>query len=319
MFFEYPKFQIENSEMSLFFCSPASQLNSSMDLMNTSELPELDDSQQTLELESTTKSDSVFTFDESEIEQHRRKSIEDIQSRPLPPLPGGSATPEEPEDEAPDADIPEPEYACVDGDLPSGIVYHQRSISDHVLSYRQRLDEEVCGITKTNRTLSFQASATELKKSNSDRSERRSGRRKTTHDSTTSTSEPQEHQRAISCSTPSITSPDDDTDERKRSTTDSIDQGFPITSASKTMIAVRVRARIDNAAPNSFASVRGRDGTKSLSTFDPKQRWVGVFCSWFFYSLMVVAKQRLSKQIQSHCFKFLLISKLPRSVPFFLS
>ena len=128
--------------------------------MNTSELPSTDSGVQKQEnqrrvnsLESfdisasddmtSPKPDDVFTFDDVEVQQFHRNSVETIQARPLPPLPPPSMDPEEPEDVAPDVEIPEPEYACVDEDGSYEAIHHQRSISDHVLGSYQRREEQV--------------------------------------------------------------------------------------------------------------------------------------------------------------------------------
>uniref|UniRef100_A0A914PLY5 Uncharacterized protein n=1 Tax=Panagrolaimus davidi TaxID=227884 RepID=A0A914PLY5_9BILA len=98
---------------------------------------------------SSSKPVNIFTFDESDvanIESKNNNILENnIQSRPLPPIPNNAdeeQIPEEPEDSAPEFEIPEPEYACVDGDVGYETIHHQRSISDHLLSYNQ-IDEKV--------------------------------------------------------------------------------------------------------------------------------------------------------------------------------
>uniref|UniRef100_A0AC35FXS2 Uncharacterized protein n=1 Tax=Panagrolaimus sp. PS1159 TaxID=55785 RepID=A0AC35FXS2_9BILA len=276
-------------ELSLFFCSPtvSNSFDMSMDLMNTSEMNndnfnDVDDyadgeegeeeeeeikndnvyvnlsgpssfshlsnseMKKTVVAPSSSKPVNIFTFetesDVANIESKNNNNIleNNIQSRPLPPIPNTAdedQIPEEPEDSAPEFEIPEPEYACVDGDIGYETIHHQRSISDHVLSYNQ-IDEKM-------KTIDF------LKKSNSDRSERRSTRKKPTQhlseqlqsseeDEHRKLSDISEHRKTYSCSTPSfLLQPsidinegggnDDEIDDgRKRSiTTDSISSPPP--------------------------------------------------------------------------------------------
>ena len=96
-------------------------------------------------------SETSVSIDEQKSEtspQEMKKSHSlDNQSRPLPPLPLN--IPAEPDDEA-----PEPIYESIDQEPSYEAVYHQRSISDHILSIRKNSDED------------------KLRKSNSDRVER---------------------------------------------------------------------------------------------------------------------------------------------------
>uniref|UniRef100_A0AC34F2E4 Uncharacterized protein n=1 Tax=Panagrolaimus sp. ES5 TaxID=591445 RepID=A0AC34F2E4_9BILA len=317
-------------ELSLFFCSPtvSNSFDMSMDLMNTSEMNNDDIDEKEEEEEHDEEDDvnftsfshssaseknmmmpskpgNVFTFNETDVVNNSSsKSLEtNIQSRPLPPLPSNYESediPDEPEDMAPELEmIPEPEYAYVDGDEGYEAIHHQRSISDHVLSYSQhQIDEKM-------KTADF------LKKSNSDRSERKSIRKKPTNlsieqyppsseeEEHRKLSDISEHRKTISCSTPSFLLPsindkhdnnnDDETDDgRKRSiTTDSIQSPPPpsytsslATSSSMSTLkqsipkigssTVRGSSKMPPTRKSSdqqfSASVRLRDCSKSVST-----------------------------------------------------
>lgn len=114
----------------------------------------------------------------------------DIQSRPLPPLP--TEEPGEPDDEA-----PEPAYESIqEGEVSYETVFHQRSISDHILNAGRTTEDEE-----------------KIKKSNSDRKERRIPRAASTnHDyeddipiiPEKKLSNVSKEARHYSCSTPSI-------------------------------------------------------------------------------------------------------------------
>ncbi|KAE9551103.1 hypothetical protein FO519_005681 [Halicephalobus sp. NKZ332] len=129
----------ENEEYSMFPCSSSASHSNSMDFSGGI------DSETSISMDEQ-KSDIIP-------QEIRKAHSMDIQSRPLPPTPL-DAPPE------PDYEAPEPAYESIDDDQDHSYeaVYHQRSVSDHVLSIRKNSEEE------------------RIRKSNSDRTERRLAR-----------------------------------------------------------------------------------------------------------------------------------------------